>query len=279
VSGTSNFGTIATGVWNGTTIAIANGGTNKTSYTSGSVVYYDGTSLTEDNANLFWDKTNHRLGIGTTGPGFPLDVKTGANTALRLIGGQAATNNNVQLRFQGIVAGADQWAIGNAIATNDNSRNFDIFDLVASRACFRVDASGHVGIGLTTMTHQLQVGTDDASKPTTNTWTVTSDRRTKDQIEPYTSGAAVLRRLRAKTFVFNGLAGTEAGVRGVGFIAQDLARIAPEMVTKTRGKLRVSDKRETVIYAYQGHNLPFLLLNGWQDHDARIAALEGKPHA
>ena len=36
-------------------LAIAQGGTAKTSYTTGSVIYYNGTSLNEDNANFFWD--------------------------------------------------------------------------------------------------------------------------------------------------------------------------------------------------------------------------------
>ncbi|MDB4726193.1 DUF2793 domain-containing protein [bacterium] len=69
--GTTNIttlGTIATGVWNGTTIAIANGGTGSTSFTDGSVVFSNGTILTEDNSNFFWDRVNSRLGLGTTTP-------------------------------------------------------------------------------------------------------------------------------------------------------------------------------------------------------------------
>ncbi len=43
---TANTGVITTGTWNGTTIALANGGTNATSFgTSGNAVYYDGTRL------------------------------------------------------------------------------------------------------------------------------------------------------------------------------------------------------------------------------------------
>lgn len=50
-------------------VAIANGGTNNSSaYTAGSVIYSNGTSLTQDNSNFFWDGTNHRLGIGLASP-------------------------------------------------------------------------------------------------------------------------------------------------------------------------------------------------------------------
>lgn len=44
---TANTGVITTGTWNGTTIAIANGGTNATSFgTTGGITAYDGTRLT-----------------------------------------------------------------------------------------------------------------------------------------------------------------------------------------------------------------------------------------
>jgi len=56
------------------TVPIAKGGTNATSYTTGSIPYFNGTSLTEDNSNLFYDGTNHRLGLGTTSPGTRLTV-------------------------------------------------------------------------------------------------------------------------------------------------------------------------------------------------------------
>lgn len=47
-------------------LPIANGGTNNSSaLTAGSVIFSDGTKLTQDNSNLFWDDTNNRLGIGT----------------------------------------------------------------------------------------------------------------------------------------------------------------------------------------------------------------------
>ncbi len=38
------------------------------SLTSGSVLFSNGTTIAQDNANLFWDDTNNRLGIGTNAP-------------------------------------------------------------------------------------------------------------------------------------------------------------------------------------------------------------------
>lgn len=48
-----------------------------TSLTAGSVVFSDGSNLTQDNANLFWDDTNNRLGIGTNTPVDELHVVGG----------------------------------------------------------------------------------------------------------------------------------------------------------------------------------------------------------
>lgn len=63
-SGTVNLTTQVTGI-----LPIANGGTNNSSaYTSGSVIFSDGTKLTQDNANFFWNDTNFSLGIGMNTP-------------------------------------------------------------------------------------------------------------------------------------------------------------------------------------------------------------------
>ncbi|MFZ9272090.1 MAG: hypothetical protein ACO24B_01600 [Ilumatobacteraceae bacterium] len=44
------------------------------SLTSGSVLFSNGTTIAQDNANLFWDDTNNRLGIGTSSPSARLNV-------------------------------------------------------------------------------------------------------------------------------------------------------------------------------------------------------------
>jgi len=53
--------------------------------TTGSVVFGGiSNQLQQDNANLFWDDTNNRLGIGTTTPGTPLDIHSPQNNILSL---------------------------------------------------------------------------------------------------------------------------------------------------------------------------------------------------
>lgn len=55
-------------------LSLPQGGTGRGSFTAGSVMFSDGTAFAQDNANLFWDDTNNRLGIHTSSPTSTLDV-------------------------------------------------------------------------------------------------------------------------------------------------------------------------------------------------------------
>jgi hypothetical protein len=45
------------------------------SLTSGSVLFSNGTTIAQDNANFFWDDTNNRLGIGTNAPAAKVTIQ------------------------------------------------------------------------------------------------------------------------------------------------------------------------------------------------------------
>lgn len=66
------------------------------SLTSGSVLFSDGTTIAQDNANLFWDDANNRLGIGTTTPRSGLEtIQTSSTAGLglsRAVASSAAAN-------------------------------------------------------------------------------------------------------------------------------------------------------------------------------------------
>ena len=77
------------------------------SLTNGSVLFSDGTTIAQDNANLFWDDTNNRLGIGTNAPSYKLDVigsdarfnsvvvgRGGGNLVTNTALGESALNSN-----------------------------------------------------------------------------------------------------------------------------------------------------------------------------------------
>lgn len=101
----TTLGSIATGTWNATTITVSHGGTGVTSFTQGSVIFMGATTLTEDNANFFWDDSNNRLGVGTLSPASALDVTTNAigNT-------QTQTGGILIANTTAAINGTQQWS-------------------------------------------------------------------------------------------------------------------------------------------------------------------------
>ena len=69
------------------TVTVGGGGTGNTSFTAGSIIFSNGSILTEDNSNLFWDDTNNRLGIGTTTPLHDLTVQGHVGVTVTSTGG------------------------------------------------------------------------------------------------------------------------------------------------------------------------------------------------
>lgn len=65
--------------WTGQ-LSYARGGTaTNTSFTQGSIIFAGASSFSQDNSNLFWDGTNHRLGIGLTTPLAPFHISGTSN--------------------------------------------------------------------------------------------------------------------------------------------------------------------------------------------------------
>ena len=65
------------GAWSAGTMPVSKGGTGNSSYTNGSLIFSDGTNLSQNNGNLFWDNTNGRLGLGINSPSARLNIAGG----------------------------------------------------------------------------------------------------------------------------------------------------------------------------------------------------------
>jgi hypothetical protein len=223
------------------------------------------------------DTTNKRVAIGNV-PGAP-------STTLQVLQSSSGTGQGgssglgaSSIQFSsGYGCGIDTWDGGTprwGFLKWNSTTVGTVFEGVTSDTNVRFN--GSVGIGMTPTT-QLELSLNSAQKPTSSAWTITSDRRTKEQIKPYMAGLDAIRKLEPRTFIYNGKARTEKGVRGVGFIAQDAAKVAPELVRSYRGKLNDpddDDEPETEIHQYDGHALAFMVVNAVKELDARIVALE-----
>lgn len=123
------------------TIGVAYGGTGTaTAFTAGSVVFAGASGVySQDNANLFWDNSNDRLGIGTASPGSKLDVV--AQDAIRATGFQPfltlrdSSDSNKGSRIQ--------TASGTTIFYNDATGGGTYTERM------RIDASGNLLVGTT----------------------------------------------------------------------------------------------------------------------------------
>lgn len=141
----SGAGTLQQVTTNGNTsnvgISITAGGvsTNSltdTSLTTGSVPFAGaGGLISQDNANLFWDNTNNRLGINTNTPSNNLDVHTSGTTAAIAINNTAG--NQALISF--LNTNAARWRIGNTAGNF-----FDIINVFTSTSAISINSAGNV---------------------------------------------------------------------------------------------------------------------------------------
>ncbi|GEM_PF-4721139 len=113
-------------------------------------------------------------------------------------------------------------------------------------------------------------------KSTGTTWSNPSDRRIKDEIEDYTAGLAEILELQPRTFVYNGKGNSTSGLRGWGFIADEVEPAMPIMVGTTAVRLEEDDEELTDIQTVDQSNLILLLVNAVKELTNRVVALEAR---
>lgn len=87
-------------------------------------------------------------------------------------------------------------------------------------------ATARVGIGTTSPAYLLHVN-GVAAKPGGGSWTVASDKRLKQDIQPFKDGLNAIDQINPVWFRYNGKAGLPTDKRFVGVIAQDMQKVAP----------------------------------------------------
>lgn len=101
----------------------------ETDFTAGSVLFRGASVITEDNAKLFWDDTNNRLGIGTETPQLNVHVKGVSDTRVLV---ESTVGNSILQSIAGSsgdsflslgVSGGQNWCVG---IDNDDDDKFII---------------------------------------------------------------------------------------------------------------------------------------------------------
>jgi hypothetical protein len=121
-------------------IPVADGGTGASAFTAGSVVFAGPSGVyTQDNAHLFWDDSNNRLGIGTASPGSALTL-------------DAATTDGPLITYR--ANAIDKWYMGTAhgaLGGTFSASDFALYSL-ANTVLYQSNLYipvGNVGIGTT----------------------------------------------------------------------------------------------------------------------------------
>ena len=254
----------------GGTLAVANGGTNASTFTSGSVVFAGSSgTYTQDNSNLFFDNGNDRLGVATNTP----------TQKLHVVGNAYITNK--------IGVGLDPAGIGGAVlglqTTNNNTEYFRGYnatgstrfgwDLVSDEAVLTLFGNndvkmrtngdsylngGKVGIGTASplallnvmgtvrinsasapdANYYLQLENSSSQKAKANAWDTYSDSRIKTNRQPIINAIDKINLLNPTyynqhdSYVEDDLLNIDYNnsYKSLGFIAQEVYEVIPEAV-------------------------------------------------
>ena len=137
----------------------------------------------------------------------------------------------------------------------------------------RIKDNGYVGIGTNAPTSPLSVN-GAADKPGGGSWGTFSDQRVKKDIESFKDGLNVINQLRPVTYRYNEKSGyKDQNKQYVGFIAQEVEKVAPYMVSiiDDSAKSGLKDKRE-----FDESALTKILVNAVQQQQQEINLLKNE---
>lgn len=154
------------------------------------------------------DASTDNVGIGMAAPFYKLDIYD-----------PDGTDPTYVYRGRNSSATGTRTQIGSVEYFQDQSSTIDFTG--GSRFSINLNAAA---------AYNLQVATNSAAKPGSNVWTVASDERLKQDINPFKDGLATLRGIKPVYFQYNGKANIKDNHYFVGVVAQELENVAPYMV-------------------------------------------------
>jgi hypothetical protein len=185
------------------------------------------------------------LGVGTTAPSGKLEIKSDPSAAMQIRIRDAALNKKWDIAADG----------GYGDATND-----DLFFATNSGYNAVVFTNGgYVGIGVNNPSHILQI--NGVGRSTSATWATSSDIRVKENVRSIENGLEKIVQLNPVSFQYTSeYTGQNSGYKGtyLGFLAQEVKNILPELVTETSEK--IGDKTiNDFLLLNQGELIPIMV--------------------
>lgn len=232
--------------------------------------FYSGAGTTPERMRI---TESGLMGIGTTTPQTALHVVNDASNA-----GIARFDNVNNAGFSGVYFDQNGEQRGWIGHVNEDSffgepgtmqigsNTSDLVFSVAASGFFeekmRITTNGRVGIGVSNPSHPLQL-LSGAHCSSAGVWVNASDRRLKSAIQPITYGLKEVLALRPVKYKMK-----ESGASQVGFIAQEVQEIIPELITGMEGSV---EKGETLGMSYG--NLTAVLVRAIQTQEGTIDQL------
>ena len=249
---------------------------------SGDIRFYEDDGTTQ---GLTWDASTGRLGVGATAPASTLDV----DGEIRSVGVNLAQGNAgvVDARFafnqdgtQVGWIGAPQWDSDGLYiyGPTASSSTEPVLKYSASQLELRTSNTNRLVInssGVVRISNLAGSGTQDVQADASgNLVRITSDQRLKKEIADSPYGLAAVQALRPVTYRWRN-EGDMGSATEVGFVAQEVQAVIPEMVNETHatGMLSVSYSKLTAVLtaAIKEQQTQIEAL------EARLAVLEATP--
>jgi len=129
-----------------------------------------------------------------------------------------------------------------------------------------ISGTGFVGVNTTTPAFTFEVN-GNAAKPGGGSWINSSDRRLKQNINPYTDGLQQLIQIEPVTFNYNAISGFDQSKEHVGVLAQDLQKVSPYMVQNYH-------HNDGDYLAVDNSAMTYMLINAVKEQQVEIEALK-----
>ena len=167
---------------------------------------------------------------------------------------QSTNNNNLKLAF-----GYNQGCIGPPYT---------------QESIWMLMDPARIGVGVSSPSYQVHLSQNSAGKPGSNSWTVTSDARFKQDVRPYAEGLGLVRALNPVYFHYNAASGYDTKPEYVGVLAQDLQRVAPFMVKQEVREEENGAKTDYLSVDFGA--MDFTLINAVKELDQQLSASQAE---
>jgi Chaperone of endosialidase/Head domain of trimeric autotransporter adhesin len=251
VMGTENYAngysSLVTGMYNDSLV------TRQTAVTTTTPLFIVGNGDVGNRSNAFVVLKNGNVGIGDNGnPINRLHITGGTGASLSSSSGYITT---------GFISSTNMVIDNNELQVRLNGAASDLY---------LQNNGGNIAVGNTGVpAYQLELSTNSAGKPGSSSWSIASDSRLKQNINPYTQGLQQLLQINPVTYQYNEKSGFDTKPEYVGIIAQDLQKIAPYMISTVK-------RKEAEYLSVDNGAMTYMLINAVKEQQQQIELLKAE---